>query len=130
MTCWSHWPSIDRTTSCGIRIRTGDDEFTEVGYDRELGVIYVDRRNSGNVDFQPSFAGRHEAPVRLTDGEISLQILVDRSCIEVFASDGEAVITDRIFPSGQQPVIEVFAGDKSAKVTATTLHPLDSIWRK
>jgi hypothetical protein len=29
-----------------------------------------------------------------------------------------------------QPLIEVFAGDKSAKVTVTTLHALHSIWRK
>ncbi len=48
--------------SCGLRIRTGDDEFTEVGYDRERAAIYVDRRKSGNVDFHKAFAGRHEAP--------------------------------------------------------------------
>ena len=116
--------------SCGIRIRTGDDEFTEVGYDREPGVVYVDRRKSGNVDFHQAFAGRHEAPTRLIDGEATLQIIVDRSSIEVFINDGEEVISDRIFPSSQQPVIEVFTGDTSARVTGTKLRQLESIWRK
>ncbi|MCS7468483.1 glycoside hydrolase family 32 protein [Stieleria sp. ICT_E10.1] len=114
--------------SVGLRIRTGDDEFTEVGYDREPGAVYVDRRKSGNVAFHQAFAGRHEAPVRVLDGEVSLRLLVDRSSIEVFINDGEAVISDRIFPSGQKPTIEVFAGDESAQVTATTLHVLSSIW--
>lgn len=122
--------NIGTARSCGLRIRTGDDEFTEVGYDREPGVVYVDRRKSGNVDFHKAFAGRHEAPTRLMDGQVTLEIIVDRSSIEVFIQDGEAVISDRIFPSSQKPVIEVFAGDPSARLTDMTLHSLRSIWSK
>jgi fructan beta-fructosidase len=115
--------------SCGFRIRTGEDEFTEIGYDREPGVVYVDRRKSGNVSFHPDFAGRHEAPARFISGEIKLQMIVDRSSIEVFINDGEAVISDRIFPTGRKPIIEVFAGDDSAKISDTHLWQLKSIWR-
>jgi fructan beta-fructosidase len=115
--------------SCGIRIRTGEDEYTEVGYDREPGVVYVDRRKSGNVDFHPAFAGRHDAPVQLIDGAAKLSIIVDRSTIEVFINDGEAVISDRIFPTSQTAVIEAFAGDISAKLRNTTLQQLKSIWK-
>jgi fructan beta-fructosidase len=116
--------------SCGLRIRTGDDEFTEVGYDRVPGAVYVDRRKSGNVDFHQAFAGRHEAPARVLNETVRLKIIVDRSSIEVFINDGEAVISDRIFPTGRESVIEVFAGDDSAQVTDTALHRLESIWRK
>jgi fructan beta-fructosidase len=115
--------------SVGFRIRTGEDEFTEVAYDRSFAAVYVDRAKAGNVSFHPAFAGRHHAPTRLIDGEITLRILVDRSTIEVFANDGEAVISDNVFPSGGKPVIEVFAGDQSAKVSAATLNPLKTIWR-
>ena len=114
--------------SVGLRIRTGEDEYTEVGYDRKHSGVYVDRTHSGNVDFHPAFAGRHEAPTRVIDGKVALRILVDRSTIEVFINDGEAVISDRIFPSGKQPAIEVFAGDDSASIEAT-LHVLKSTWR-
>ena len=114
--------------SCGFRIRTGDDEFTEIGYDGESRAVYVDRRKSGNVDFHKAFAGRHEAPTRLIMGEVRLQIIVDRSSVEVFINDGEAVISDQVFPGSQTPVVEVFAGDKSAKIINTILHPLKSVW--
>lgn len=113
--------------SAGIRIRTGDDEFTEIGYDRFEAAIYVDRTKSGNVGFHPAFAGRHRAPTRLIDGAVTLRIFVDRSSVEVFVNGGEAVITDRIFPNSQQPVIEAFTGSPTATVQ-TTLHPLRSIW--
>lgn len=114
--------------SVGFRIRTGYDEFVEVAYDRHFAGVYVDRSKSGNVDFHPAFAGRHTAPARLIDGRLSLRILVDRSSIEVFINDGEAVISDRFFPTSRDATIEVFAGDPSATITATKLHQLDSIW--
>jgi fructan beta-fructosidase len=115
--------------SCGFRVRTGDDEYTEVGYDREPGVVYIDRRKSGNVTFHPAFPGRHEAPARVVNGELQLLVIVDRSTIEVFINDGEAVISDCIFPTSNSPVIEVFAGDVSAAVTDVTLHELSTTWK-
>jgi fructan beta-fructosidase len=115
--------------SCGIRLRSGVDEFLEIGYDRDPGVVYVDRRQAGNVDFHPAFAGRYEAPVRLIDRSVILQIIVDRSTSEVFINDGEAVISNCFFPNESSPVIEVFTGDASASVTDAKLWTLKSIWK-
>lgn len=115
--------------SVGIRIRTGKDEYTEIGYDRNYSGAYVDRQQSGNVEFHAAFAGRHHAPARTIDGEVSLQIFVDRSTMEVFINGGEAVISDRIFPTGGTRSVEVFAGDASAEITTLRLHKLRSTWR-
>lgn len=114
--------------SCGLRIVTGDSEFTEIGYDRVIDGIYVDRRRSGNVEFHAAFSGRHEAPARVIDGCVELQLIVDRSTLEVFVNDGEAVISDRFFPSRRLPVLQVFAGNESAGVTDAVLWPQRSIW--
>lgn len=114
--------------SVGLRIRTGEDEFTEIAYDRNYAGVYVDRTKSGNVDFHPAFAGRHTAPARIINGELRLQIFVDRSTVEVFINNGEAVISDRIFPTGDDVGLEVFAGDESAKIKSLTLHPLKTVW--
>lgn len=116
--------------SCGFRIATGPQEFTEVGLEHEADnhpVVYVDRRQSGHVDFHPAFAGRHETPVRIGRRGVKLLVYVDRSTIEVFINDGEAVISDRIFPTKGQPVIEGFAGDDRAKLQGV-VTPLRSIW--
>ena len=114
--------------SAGIRIRTGDEEFIEIGYDRFDAAVYVDRTRSGNTGFHPAFAGRHAAPARQINGTVSLRILVDRSSVEVFVNDGEAVITDRIFPTSITPTIEAFTGGPTAEIR-TTLHRLKTTWR-
>ncbi len=116
--------------SCGLRIRTGKNEFTEVGFDTKPGVVYVDRRHSGKIDFHQAFPGRHEAPSRLLNGSVKLQLIVDRSSIEVFINDGEAVISDRIFPTARRPILEAFTGGRTAQVGKTMLYPLESIWHK
>jgi fructan beta-fructosidase len=114
--------------SCGFRVVTGENEFLEFGYDREGSVVYVDRRHSGNTTFHPAFAGRHEAPSRLIHGQVKLHVIVDRSSIEIFVNDGEAVISDRFFPLGEDIQIEVFSGGPTAKIKGTRVWPLRSIW--
>ncbi len=114
--------------SAGLRIRTGDDEYTEIGYDRFDAAVYVDRTKSGNVGFHAAFPGRHLAPARVIDGKVRLQILVDRSSVEVFINDGEAVITDRIFPSGRQPILEAFTAAANGEIS-TTLFEMRSVYR-
>lgn len=114
--------------SVGFRIRTGEHEYTEVAYDRHFSGVYVDRTKSGIVDFHDAFAGRHIAPARTINGELALRIFVDRSTIEVFINGGEAVISDRIFPTSNSAVIEVFAGNDSATIKSLKLHQLKSAW--
>lgn len=74
---------------------------TEIGYDREQGVLYLDRSRAGQGGFHPEFAARHAARVALRDGQLPLRLLVDRGSVTVFAGDGEVVLTDQVFPAGQ-----------------------------
>lgn len=113
--------------SIGLRIRTGENEFTEVGYDRQYAGIYVDRNHSG-INHHPNFAGRHTSPARIINDHINLRIFVDRSTIEVFINDGEGVISDRIFPTGETFSIEAFVGNETASIPNLALHFLKSIW--
>lgn len=60
--------------------------------------VYFDRRNAGDVSFSDRFPSVEKAPARLVDGKVKLDIYFDQSIVEVFINDGEAVITDRVFP--------------------------------
>jgi len=120
-------PGVAR--SLGFRIHTGEDEYTEIGYDRQFLGVYVDRTKSGDVSFHPAFPGRHNAPARLMDGKVSIRVLVDRSSVELFVNDGEVVISDLIFPTSQKPWLEAFVGDDSAKIENAQLVPINSIWK-
>jgi fructan beta-fructosidase len=68
-----------------------------IGYDEKEKVVYLDRRNAGNVSFNRSFPSIEKAPARLIDGKVKLKIYEDQSIIEIFINDGEAVISDQVF---------------------------------
>jgi len=75
-------------------------EETLIGVDREKGTIFVDRTHSGKSDFSPEFPARISAPLKHPQANsVRLEIVVDRNSVEVFAEDGETVLTDLIYPS-------------------------------
>ena len=113
----------------GFRLRSGADEETLVGYDAGEGTVFVDRTNSGENNFHEDFAQRNDAPVHLKNGKIKLQVFVDWSSIEVFVNDGEAVITNRIFPDPESQGFSMFAEGGNAIVDHLEFWTLESIWK-
>jgi len=91
----------------GIRLRRSSlkadedaSEETVVGIDRAKGQIFVDRKRSGYVSFSPDFPARTVAPLKHPEAKtVSMEIIVDRNSVELFAEDGETVLTNLIFPS-------------------------------
>lgn len=112
----------------GVRVRTGSDQQTEIGYHTDDQQLYVDRRNAGVDSFSHSFPGVHRGPLQVRDGAIRLHILVDRSTLEVFGNGGRTVLSDLIFPDLQSDGIEVFARGGSATITSMKVWPLRSVW--
>lgn len=118
--------SVGKDSSATIRIHTGNDE-TLIGYDN--GKIFIDRTKSGNVDFDSKFTGRHEVSLPPQQGKIKLHIFVDRSSVEVFGNDGEAVLTDRIFPASNQQMIELRNTGANTKCLSFNVWQLKAIWK-
>ena len=110
----------------GLKLATGPDQETVVGYDAVTGELYVDRTRSGVDDFSPGFAGVHRAALAPRDGKIRIKILLDWSSVEVFGGAGEAVITDLIFPDPDSDGVELFAEGGSARLDKLTLRHLGS----
>ena len=59
----------------------------------------MDRQRSRATRFHPAYPGRHAGPVRFKGNRIALRVLFDRTTLEVFAGDGETVISDRLYPT-------------------------------
>ena len=110
-------------------MRTGEREETVIGIDPRAGRLFVDRTRSGQVDFHPEFRGRHTAPLPVENGRVTLHVFVDWSSVEVFAADGEVVITDQIFPAPESDGVALYARGGTAHLVSLDAWPLDSIWR-
>lgn len=113
----------------GLKVRAGSGEETAVGYDVQRGEVFVDRTRSGKTDFHPLFAGRHGGPLALRQGRTRLRLVVDWSSVEVFAGEGETVITDLIFPSAASDGLELYAKGGAARLVSLDVWKLRSIWK-
>lgn len=95
--------------SFAFKVRTGAGQETVVGVNAASGEVYVDRTKSGQHEFHEQFRGVHAAKLHTAGEKIELRIFVDSSSVEVFANDGEAVITDLIYPGPEATGLSLVA---------------------
>ena len=69
------------------------DAHARVVYDPEAGTVTLDRTGAAGIGL--GFAGVHTAPVPPGRG-VDLDVVIDRSSIEVFADGGRACLTDLV----------------------------------
>lgn len=98
----------------GLKLRVGEDdtEETVLTYRTVEGLLCLNREYAG---IGPG--GERRAAVPLREGKLSLRIFVDKSSVEVFAGDGEVVMTARIYPGLNSQGIGLFSEGRS-RVTA------------
>ena len=115
-----------------VNIHTGTAEVTAIAIDPREGQLTIDRMHSGIKEFHPAFAAssRHAAPLRIAEDILKIRFLLDTSSLEVFAQDGEIVLTDLIFPSAGKRSIGLSSEGGNAlsmpKVDRITIYKLRS----
>lgn len=116
---------LDTATVVGLEVFAGPSGRTRVGYDVAAGELFLDRADSGSTRISADFPARHGTPLTVADGVLSLRVVADRSCVEVFAASGRAVLTDLVFPDEGSDRIRPFAegGQARAEVEVFDLVP-------
>lgn len=115
---------LAQASECGIRVHTGGRAQTTIGYDAGADAVFVDRTHSGKTDFSSAFPGRQSGPLAPKSGRITLRIYLDRSSVEVFANDGEAVISSAIFPEAAITSLECYAEGGEARLLSLDMYSL------
>jgi fructan beta-fructosidase len=71
----------------------------------------------------------HPVPLQPVGGKVRLQILSDRTSIEVFANDGAVFIPMPVLPKPEDRSLEIFAEGGSADARRIDVYELKPIWR-
>ncbi|WP_328774305.1 glycoside hydrolase family 32 protein [Streptomyces sp. NBC_00286] len=121
--------TVGTATEIGFRLRAGDDQHTTVGYDAEAQELFVDRSASGLSDFTQYFAGRTTAPMKATDGRVTLRMYVDSSSVEAFGADGQAAVTSLIYPRPDADGMAFYAKGGTAHIDSLKVHELNRAYR-
>ncbi|MTT33320.1 sucrose-6-phosphate hydrolase [Terrilactibacillus sp. BCM23-1] len=116
---------LEATTagSFGLKVRCGQTEETVISYDVNENKLSLDRSKSGKG---VSGVRRVKLPEK---NHLSLRIYLDRSSIEVFANEGIATLTSRIYPVEQNQGLSLFQSDGKVKVTHLKAWELEDIWK-
>ncbi|TAE23242.1 MAG: glycoside hydrolase family 32 protein [Cytophagales bacterium] len=121
----------------GVRLKTGPNKETVIGFDSTRREIYVDRMRSGRLTDNAKFAARTVAPYRVGNTvvpagkkpllpSITLHVVVDRAAVEVFVDGLEPVtLTNQIFPGKAHPTLDFFG----PSIRSVEVCQLDSVWK-
>nr|BAA12320.1 endo-inulinase precursor [Talaromyces purpureogenus]BAA12321.1 endo-inulinase precursor [Talaromyces purpureogenus] len=105
--------SVDSGATLSLAVRKGGSEQTVIRYSQSNSTLSVDRTASGDISYDPAAGGIHSAQLARDNTElVYLRVLVDTCSVEVFGGQGEAVISDLIFPSNSSDglSLEVIGG--------------------
>ena len=83
-----------------FRLSNGNGDELDFGIDNINSNFYIDRSNSGLKDFSEKFShtiskARFKAPL----DEITIELILDKTSIEIFYNNGETVMTEIFFPN-------------------------------
>jgi fructan beta-fructosidase len=115
---------LETANEFGLKVRVGPNNETLVGYNTSSRELFVDRRKSGQVDFNEHFTGKHSGSLPLEDGLLHLHIFIDSCSLEVFGNHGRTVITDLIFPESGADGLELFANNGSVQLISLDIWEL------
>jgi fructan beta-fructosidase len=115
---------ITATTSLTIVLSTAGREETTITIDGGRSRIIVDRTRSGRTEFHRAFPARHEAPLRIVQGQCTLRLVLDASSLEIFAQNGETVLTELIFPVPGPRTLRTRSTGPTPIVGPITVHAL------
>ncbi|WP_345751477.1 GH32 C-terminal domain-containing protein [Microbacterium rhizophilus] len=107
----------------GITVRGGDGKGTRIGYDAATHSVFIDRSRSGLIP-SDRFTQPSRTPVRLIDGKVSFDILVDTGSVEVLVNGGEQAFSEFIYPDASQTAVSLFSTEGSAKIETVSVAPL------
>lgn len=111
----------DTQDKAGFRVRVNNDgdNYASIYYDRECSKLVLDT----SLCRDDKWGIKEEAPFELNEGEmLSLDIFVDRSVIEVYANERQAICR-RVYPKNASEAVGVYLIGESE-----SLRSLD-VWR-
>lgn len=113
----------------GLEVHRGVGEHTRIVCDPDAGQLVLDRSQSGRVDFHPAFATLQVAPLSVRAGRVRLHVLCDAASVEVFANDGESVLTALVFPAPSSTGWMLWSESADTRVARLDVWRLKSAWR-
>jgi sucrose-6-phosphate hydrolase SacC (GH32 family) len=106
-----------------IRAELKVDNAQEISFViKDIPIIY-------DVKKQQLSCQNKTAPLKPVDGKIRLELLVDRTSIEIFGNDGRIYMPIGVILADNSQTLEIFTKDGNAEAESLTVFELNSTWK-
>lgn len=117
----------------GFRVFVGEDEYTEIGFDKSCGY-YLDRRNtSAGGTVIANYADFYSTGINTyvsADGRYDFTILLDWGSAEVFCEDFTQAFYANTFAAYYSDGLEFFVGGEESAVVTLKIEKIASAFRE
>jgi fructan beta-fructosidase len=114
----------------GLTLAMGHGQSLRIGYDAKKEKLYFDRQFAGDTLFNAEFAKltKYEVTLHSVNRKLKLQVFIDHSLVEIFANDGELVMTTQIFPDPANDGMALFSEGAACTFSKMEFWQIRSAW--
>ena len=121
---------IQSSTDFGIELSNPDNQKLTIGYETDQNRFYIDRTEAGDSSFSSEFSDKYYAPRISTDDALKLHLFIDVSSVELFADDGEVVMTELFFPDAVFDQLKLYAKGGTVTLQSGKVIDLNAVWEE
>jgi len=100
----------------------------EVGNAAEFGFILRGKSIRYSTATSELFCLGKSASLRLLQGKIKLEILLDRTSLEIFGNDGRISMSFCFLPDARNRNLKIYSSAGKARIVSLKIYELGSIW--
>lgn len=120
--------SQDNLSSFAVTLSNKGGDKLVLGYDKVKNAYYIDRTNAGKTDFADNFGSRSWAPRLGNSKNMDLQLVFDKSSVELFADGGKTSMTALFFVEDGFSNMEIGSKQSDFKLKNAKIEWINGIW--
>lgn len=106
-----------------IDLYNASGDTLKLGLNNKEKFIFLDRSKSGIVNFSDKFAPNiSKVQIEEKFNSMELEVVLDKTSIEVFINDGEIVLTELFFPNSPLDSISISSNDDTFQIKDVSIR--------
>lgn len=101
-----------------------------IGYNKDKNAYFIDRTHAGKTDFAEGFGATAWAPRLASAKNMDLQLVFDKSSVELFADGGKTSMTALFFVRNEFDKLEMDSEKADFELKQADLEWIKSIWKE
>ena len=118
---------LENTTYTFVLANSRGDSL-KFGYNHNEKQFFIDRKQSGQVDFSKTFGAKPSLAPRFTSKEtLEIKFILDKASIELFYDEGATVMTEIFFSNAPFQTLSLITSAEQSRVEAFSIKELKKV---